>query len=343
MKKSKVSASVFFNFDEKPSTNFRYFSGFTGYGCLIIKPFGKPILLVPEMEYLRAKKTKNRNKVVIYKKPFFKFISKYLKGKIIGLDYSNVTLQFFKAIQKELKGKKFKDVFPHCASCRLAKTRTEITYLRKACKISDKILAKCFKNFKKFKTEFQVAEYLIEQTTKEGCVVSFPPIIASGSNAAEPHHEPKNRPLKKGFCIIDFGVKYKGYCSDTTRVLYLGTPTRKALELYEFMLKGQKNMVKFSKAGVKCGKIYDYSVEQLGKYAKYFTHGLGHGVGLNIHELPNLKPGSIDLLENGIAFTVEPGIYLPGKLGIRIEDTVLIKNGKPEILTKISKNLRIVK
>lgn len=153
-----------------------------------------------------------------------------------------------------------------------------------------------------------------------------------------PHHEPKNEKIKKGFCVIDFGVKYKGYCSDITRTAYVGKPSQKEKEIYNMLLKIQKDAISQVKENKKCSELYNFVNESLGKCKKYFTHGLGHGVGVEIHEMPNLTLNSKDRIKNNMVFTIEPGIYFPGKFGIRIEDTILFKNN-PISLTTTSKDL----
>jgi len=340
MKKEGISRVLLINLEEKPNPNFLYFTSYFGIGMYVIPQSGKPTLIVPKMESQRAKAT--RNKVIVYKKkPFFDSLKQYCRGKKVGLDFNVVTLSLHKAIKKALPKRRFVDISGICRSVRAVKSKQEINYLRKACKIGDSILQKCFANFKRFKTEQDVNLFLIEETRKKGCELSFMPIVASGLNAASPHHIPTKKMLKKGFCIIDFGVKYNGYCSDITRTLYLGKPSKADIALYDFMLKAQKVTVAYSTKGKNCGDVFDFSVDQLGKHADKFIHGLGHGVGLNIHELPNLKQGSDDVMENGMVLTIEPGIYFERKLGIRIEDTILIKDNRPEILTRTSKKLLI--
>ena len=144
-------------------------------------------------------------------------------------------------------------------------------------------------------------------------------------------------------------MKYQGYCSDTTRTIYFGEPTEKERKIYELVLSAQEKAVararmEGSAKGIKTfGDLHNTCEKDLGAYAKYFVHSLGHGVGVQIHEAPLVSKRSTVPLQNGIAFTIEPGVYLPGKLGIRIEDTLIMKNGKAEVLTKISKKLIVKK
>ena len=140
---------------------------------------------------------------------------------------------------------------------------------------------------------------------------------------------------------MDFGVKCKGYCSDMTRTIFVGNPNKKDKEIYNFLLNIQKNAINEVKENKKCSELYDFVNKNLGKYKSNFTHGLGHGVGVEIHELPNLTLNSKDRIKNNMVFTIEPGIYLPKRFGIRIEDTILFRK-KTEVLTKTTKDLLIV-
>jgi len=142
--------------------------------------------------------------------------------------------------------------------------------------------------------------------------------------------------------VIDFGIKYKVYCTDCTRTIYLGKINNKEKYIYNFLLNIQKNIIENINIGDNCGKIYESCVKDLGKYSKYFIHGLGHGVGVEIHELPNLTLNSKDKIMENMVFTLEPGIYIPKKFGIRIEDTVLMNKNKIEVLTKVDKDIFVV-
>ncbi|MCX6706645.1 MAG: Xaa-Pro peptidase family protein [Candidatus Woesearchaeota archaeon] len=332
VKKKKLHCALFFNLSMNIDPNFFYLTHYDGYGCLILLK-DREILLVPEMELQRARRTVKGVQVKVYRKNFWEVLRKYIKGKYIGLDFNAITLSMIKSLRKEIKGKRFVDVSALVRNIRSVKTKKEIGILRKAC-------SKCFRNFRNFDTEKDVSGFLYIETIRDGCELSFPPIVASGSGSAEPHHTPKDYKLKKGFCIIDFGVKYQGYCSDTTRTVYIGKPSEKDKEIYQFMLTAQDNMIRSIKPGQRCTRAYDHSLKELGQYAKNFTHGLGHGVGVEIHELPDLRMKSKSRIEEGAVFTVEPGIYFYNRFGIRIEDTVLMEK-RPVLLTRISKKLRI--
>ncbi|MBS3101616.1 aminopeptidase P family protein [Candidatus Woesearchaeota archaeon] len=345
--KKRSDAAVFYNSDSsKINANMLYFSGYKGLGALVIPKKHAPFLIVPEMEMQRAKKSMVKKVYSMNKKRFFESIYKIarknrLNTKNIAIDKSSFTLNSYRHFRNQFKKIKSKDIAFECLKLRETKTEKEIRILKKSCAYADKILQKAIKNFRHFKTESQAAAFLEYEAKKLGLELSFSPIVASGSNGSMPHHEPSNVKIKNDFCVIDFGVKYKGYCSDITRTIYVGKPSEKEKEMYNMLLKIQENAIIQIKSGKKCSEIYDFVVKSLGKYRNYFTHGLGHGVGIEIHELPNLSLSSKDRIKNNMVFTIEPGIYFPKRFGIRIEDTLLFKN-KPVLLTKTSKDLLII-
>ena len=347
LKEKKCDFAVFYNSDSaRCNANMLYFSGYSGLGALIIPGGSPPFLLVPEMEFERAKESMIKKVYSMNKKRFFESIydsvrNRKLKIKNAAVDKGAFTLNAYRHFKKQFRKLKSRDISIECLKLREIKTEKEIKFLKKSCSCADKIIQKAIKNFKSFRTESEAAAFLEHETKKTGLGLSFSPIVASGSNGSMPHHEPLNAKIKKGFCVIDFGVKYKGYCSDITRTIYVGNPNKREKDIYNKLLTIQKDAINKIKLNKKCSEIYDFVVENLGKYKNYFTHGLGHGVGVEIHEMPNLTLNSKDRISNGMVFTIEPGIYFPKRFGIRIEDTLLFRN-KPIVLTKTTKDLLIV-
>ena len=347
LEKKRSDAALFYNSDSsKINPNMLYFSGYKGLGALVIPKKQSPFLIVPDMEVQRAKKSMVKKVYSMNKKRFFESIYKItrkngLNTKNIAIDKNSFTLNSYKHFKKQFKRTKAKDIALECLKLREIKTEKEIKTLKKSCAYADKILQKAIKNFKQFKTESEASASLEYEAKKLGLELSFSPIVASGGNGSMPHHEPSNAKIKKGFCVIDFGVKYKGYCSDITRTIYIGNPAKKEEEIYNMLLKIQKDVINKISQNKKCSELYNFVVKSLGRYKNYFTHGLGHGVGVEIHEMPNLSLNSKDRIKNSMAFTIEPGVYFPKKFGIRIEDTILFKN-KPIVLTRTSKDLLIV-
>ena len=174
--------------------------------------------------------------------------------------------------------------------------------------------------------------------------IAFDTIAVSGKNSSMPHGVPGRQKLGRGFLTMDFGAKYCGYCSDMTRTVCIGEPDAEMKVVYETVLKAQLNALGNIKAGMKCSEADALArnvIEKAG-YGKCFGHSLGHGVGLYIHEPVNLSPRSEDVLSAGNVVTVEPGIYIEGKFGVRIEDMVYVTDSGCENLTKADKSLIIL-
>lgn len=227
----------------------------------------------------------------------------------------------------------------------MIKTKQEINYITKACQATDKIFTKILHRSDLCKiTEIELVRYILNEIKKVGLKPSFKPIVTSGIRAGnEIHPKPTNEKLE-GFVIIDFGVRYQGYCSDMTRTIFIGKCTKKDKDIYNKVLRAQNLGIKLSVKGAVCGEIDGKVRKSLGEDAQYFIHTLGHGLGKKIHELPRMYyKNTQHILEEGMAITIEPGVYIPNKLGIRIEDTILVTKSDPKILTKSPKELICIK
>ena len=336
LKNNNIDYTILFNHPNKQDPNFQYFSGINSiFACLAIPQQGKPKLFASIIEVDIAKKNSTIKDVITITKDLYEQIRKNFKGKKIGLNYNYISLNGIKRLKKEFKGSNFFDISKHLTELRITKTKKEIEYTKKSCTLISNILTDTIKNFKKFKTEIDVREYVESKIKKLNLELSFPIIVASGPNSKNPHHFPINQKLK-GFTILDMGVKYKGYCSDITRTIYVGKPSKQEIETYNLVLNTQleciNNIPKLSPA-----KLHDLAVSKLGKH---FIHALGHGTGIEIHEDPSISTKSKDKLKPGMIITIEPGHY--NKFGIRIEDDILITKKGYEILTNVKKELIIV-
>lgn len=225
----------------------------------------------------------------------------------------------------------------------LVKTKTEIASVEKACKITDEIFSKIIGDFK-FATERELASWIRKEIRVRGLRMAFPPIVTSGGRAGNDIHPKPTAEKLEGFVIIDFGVRINGYCSDMTRTVFVGKPTIKDVALYRLLLSSKQKSERLIKHGARCADADATARKTLGRYKKYFIHTLGHGVGKRIHEKPRIyfKRTEDVFLENMIV-TVEPGIYIPNKLGIRIEDTYVVGKRGPTALTHSSQKLLIFK
>lgn len=208
--------------------------------------------------------------------------------------------------------------------------------VKKACQITDQIYSKLIKNFN-FKTEIEVANFILKEIEQQGLKKSFPMIVASERNHHHIHHLPKKHKLS-GFTIIDFGLKYKGFCSDMTRTIFIGRPKRSDLRLYHLVLQTQKKVIKKIKVGQKYADLDAYARKLLGSRAKFFVHSLGHGLGRNVHQKPGISPNSQDKIRFGDIIAIEPGLYRRNHYGLRIEDVIYVGR-QTQILTHSPRKL----
>jgi len=235
-------------------------------------------------------------------------------------------------------------------NARIIKDSSEIVTLKKASKIIDEMFGICSNKIKKGQKESELQAILMSYAIgKEMFDTGYkstlnPLIIAGGPNGALPHAQVTNRKFSNGdLIVVDLTLRYKGYVSDATRTFGLGKISDKAKEVYEIVKESQKLGLKAVKPNASCKLIdktcRDYIKKQ--KFGKYFTHSTGHGIGLEVHEQPNISYRSTTKLEKDMAITVEPGIYIPKKFGVRIEDSLIVKD-KPILLHKFTKDLVIV-
>lgn len=227
---------------------------------------------------------------------------------------------------------------------RWTKDAVEIEAIRRAQDITDRAFSHMVEYIEVGMSERQIAFELEFELRRQGAeTLAFPSIVAGGPNGSLPHAHPGERIVAEGeFVTLDFGAQYGGYCADMTRTVCVGTPSSEMSQVYETVLAAQLAAINAIGPGVVASDV-DKAARQViedAGYGQYFGHGTGHGVGLAIHEGPNAGPRSTDVLEPGHVITVEPGIYLPGKLGVRIEDLVVVTSDGFDNLTKSPKQLR---
>ena len=232
------------------------------------------------------------------------------------------------------------------AELRAAKSEEEIGYMKEAQAISEAALEDILAFIRPGMTEREIAAELVYQMLRHGSEGnSFDPIVVTGAKTSMPHGVPGNEVVKEGdFLTMDFGCLKHGYCSDMTRTVAISHATEEMRKVYSIVLEAQLAGIAFSAAG-KCGCEIDAAARKViadAGYGSYFGHGYGHSLGLDIHELPGANPSGKTPMPVGAVVSAEPGIYLPGKFGVRIEDVVVMREGGCEILTKAPKDLIIL-
>lgn len=297
--------------------------------------------------------------------------SRYIEGAVNALKGSELDVKLFKDLESILKpykeiaipfertlipeyekykgmGLNLVDSTPAFMSAMAVKEDYEIALIERACTITDRAFTSLLDSIKEGMSENDVAamlEYLMRKFGASG--TSFDTIVAFGENSSVPHHETGTRKLKFGdIILIDFGCKYGGYCSDCTRTFLFGDDNKheEFKAAYSCVLEAHmlaKEQITCFMTGKEADAIARNCLKKNG-LDKYFTHSLGHGIGINIHEYPRLSPISEDMLLNNMVFSDEPGVYIEGNYGIRIEDTVTLDEGKVESLTDSDKKLLIL-
>jgi len=267
---------------------------------------------------------------------------KLTAGKVaIQQDY--VTLSQRKALAKHLGAKSLIALDDGLITQRAVKDTDEVRQIRKALKIQQQAFRETCDFIQPGQSEYEVAAYLEYRMRALGADgVSFPSIVAADANASLPHAIPGSKKIRKGgIVLIDWGAKYRGYCSDLTRVIAIGKMKPKLREIYQITLDAQLAGIAAIAPGIRQCDVDAAARAVIDKagYGKYFGHSLGHGLGLDIHEQPVLAGSAKGVLEPGQVVTVEPGIYLPGVGGVRLEDDVLVTARGHQVLSDLPKTL----
>jgi len=331
-------------------SNIRYLCGFTGSaGLLLVDEKGSTFF--SDVRYdTQAHEEVNGAKIVITRKAPLEAVGEFLakrrkrsRRQIIGVESDHVTLSEKKRLtQSRLSGVLFKDAPPMVERFRMIKDDDEIAKIRSAVHLGAKIYDRALEVLRPGIKEVEVAAEMELAARRGGAeAMSFETIIASGPRSALPHGRASSQPIApEAFVVCDFGVILSSYCSDQTRTVWVGTPSDDARQAYEAVREAQQTAIEAVRAGVKAGEVDAAARSSLRKagFGRYFTHSTGHGVGLEIHEGPRIGDGQREVLQQGMVITIEPGVYFPGKWGIRIEDMVVVTAGGCEVLTPTKKH-----
>lgn len=261
----------------------------------------------------------------------------------VGIEFDDMTLTryhaYFGAEPRDTV-----NLSPVIAAMRLVKSEQEIATITAAEGMVDRTFSEIKSLLRVGVTEKEIATEIMLRMMRYGAEgTAFDTIVAFGENAAKPHAVPSDRELKDGDCVLmDFGAKYKGYCSDFTRTVFCGEPTEAFREAYALVLKAQRASIEYLEQGGRSAKGADRAARRViddSSYQGAFNHTLGHGVGIEIHEAPTLSSVSDDVLSDGMVFTLEPGIYVEGAFGVRIESLVTLQNGKLTVIDRSDKEI----
>src|SRR4030095_12157225 len=314
-----------------------------------------PAIVLPELELQKVASLPYNLQVFSYPENPSEWDSAFRKavqtlgldGKRIGVEPRQLRLLEFRHVKNGAPEADYPDASDVLSSLRLRKDKAEVDAMRHAVKIAQDALEASIPFIKVGMTEKEVASELVVQLLKHGSdpEMPFAPIVSAGPNSANPHASPTDRKLQVGdLLVVDWGAAHDGYISDLTRTFAIGEVDEEYKKIHKIVQEANAAGRAAGRPGVPCANVDKAArdvIEQAG-YGVYFTHRTGHGIGMEGHEEPYMRGDNMQLLEPGMAFTVEPGIYLPGRNGVRIEDNVVITETGADVLSDMPREIRVV-
>ncbi len=327
----------------------RYLSGFTGSNAALACTPKRAVLFTDGRYTVQARQEVSSMRVVIAKKSALLEACGLLAASGVAsatIDADTLTMRQFESLRASLPAStraKFLNLTKESlvADLRMVKDEDELLLMQRAASIGDELFENILPFIEPGVAETDIAARLEHAARIAGVeAMSFPTIVASGSRSSLPHGTASTAKVpRRGFVTLDFGVILSGYCSDMTRTVHVGRPTPEEHAAYEAVSEAQEAGLSAALAGVTCGTVDKACRSVLNRHhlGKYFTHSTGHGVGLEIHEAPRVAKAQDAMLQAGMVITIEPGIYIPGDFGIRIEDSVVVEAAGARILTRATK------
>ena len=329
------------------AANLRYLCGYTGSNGLLLFLAGRRVFFTDGRYTQQAREEVQGARIVIAKGPLLNDAAKLinnLNSAAVGFEADNTTVaaagQMRKLVHKKVNWKATTGLIMRQ---RMIKDAEELRAITEAVKLGATVYQQALKTLRPGTRESQVAgdlEYAARRSGADG--MSFETIVAAGKRSALPHGRASSQPIpRRGFVVVDSGVILRGYCSDMTRTVHMGRVSREERRWYETVLEAQLAGIVAVAPGKTAAEV-DQAARQVLRRAgleRYFTHSTGHGVGLEIHEPPRLAREQAERLEPGMVITIEPGIYVPGKGGVRIEDMVVVTDSGSQVLTPVTKEL----
>lgn len=312
--------------------NIKYFTGLDAEGFLLITQ-DKIYLFLSPLYYMLEQRLEFVEKI-IYKN--IKAMKEKIKEMGIGkiaYDNGEINIALYENLKQDFETIGIKD---EMRKIRMIKDKEEIKMIKRAASIARNAFINVFPYVKPGAREKEIADELCYQMRKGGADrEAFPTIVASGINTSFPHFTPSDKKIEDGdFVVIDFGASADGYNSDCTYTLLMGKKTDEKKEVYNAVFYAQNHAIEATYSGVKASDIDKRARQHLKKsnYDKYFIHSTGHGIGLQVHELPNISSQSDTIIEDNMIFTIEPGVYIPNKFGVRLEQMVCVNGKRAEMI-----------
>ena len=322
---------------------------------LFVTPENDPVLVLPELELPKVDLFPYKVQGIPYGENPSEWDEAFRKaaqllgldGKRIGVEPRNLRLLEFRHVKSGAPEADYPDAGDVLAELRLRKDKAEVDAMRKAVKIAQDSLEAVIPQIKIGMTEREIASELVMQLLKHGSEseIPFAPIVSAGPNSANPHASPTDRKLQAGdLLVVDWGGTYDGYISDLTRTFAVGEVDEECKKIHKIVQESNAAGRAAARPGIPCADVDKAARDVIEKsgYGKYFTHRTGHGIGMEGHEAPYMRGDNMQILETGMAFTVEPGIYLTERNGVRIEDNMVITENGAESLSDMPREIRVV-
>ncbi|ANU23688.1 M24 family metallopeptidase [Planococcus donghaensis] len=314
----------------------------------------EPFLICPKMEIPDAKNAGWAGEVVGHEDTqnsmeilYQTVLARGVDLKTMAVEKAHMTVERYESLLSFFGSLSITQLDEQLNAMRVIKDDAELQILREAAALADYAIEVAARTIKEGITEIEVMTEIELALKKRGVThMSFDTTVLTGDRAASPHGKTGEYKLKQGDLVLfDLGVVHKGYCSDITRTLALGEPNEEQKEVYDVVYRSEMAALEAVKPGVTAAELDQISRKVIADagYGDYFTHRLGHGLGIDVHEFPSIHGENTMKIEKGMVFTLEPGIYVPGKVGVRIEDDVAVTADGYEVLTKYPKELQIIK
>lgn len=319
--------------------------------AILVLKNGTTAIICPALERGIVEASDWSGEIVTYmdhENPWDKIVKLFLDNQIvperIGIEGEHLTFNRVEHLRAGFAGLSIIDLTDELQTLRMIKSPDEVRIMKRAAELADMAIEAGIRSLREGVTELEVIadiEYAMKQQGVRE--MSFDTLVLFGENSADPHGVPGNNRLKKGdFALFDLGVVWQGYCSDITRTVVFGEASRKQREIYDTVLQAEEAAIEMANVGTTLGAI-DIAARQVitsAGYGEYFTHRIGHGIGIEVHEHPSMAANNDMTAQVGMTFTVEPGIYLPGVGGVRIEDDLVMTESGPITLTSYPKTLQ---
>lgn len=311
----------------------------------VLRPGQAPLVVTSTLEETTARKSDNEVAIYEDRDEFWSTLDEALDPEeTVGVNLDRLSVTRYREIQDELDVDELADATDALETARLVKDPDEVDRIEDACRITDGLAERMDELVARADTEAELAAEIAHEVRRAGATLSFEPVVAAGAASAEPHYHPGPSPLEEGPLLVDMGAKLAGYCSDITRTYSIGEPDEQFARMHEVVLEAQQAALDAIEPGVEASEVHEVAMDAVDatEFEGRFIHSTGHSLGVEVHDGPGLSSKSEVTLGEGMVFTVEPGVYVPGDAGVRIEEDVVVTPDGCRRLTGADRSLTVL-